>query len=60
MCIVDKSIPDWLRPRLPTTASGVTQQGSCKNATASENKNRKRGGRRVRGRRKCGKKDAHP
>ena len=46
MCIVDKSILDWLRPGLPTTASGVTQQGSCKNyATASENKNRKRGGR---------------
>ena len=45
-----KSIPDRSRPRLPTTASGVTQQGTCRNyATAkqSENKSRKRGGRRV-------------
>ena len=45
-----KSIPDRSRPGLPTTASGVTQQGTCGNyATAkqSENKSRKRGGRRV-------------
>ena len=46
-----QSIPDRSRPGLPTTASGVTQQGTCGNyATAehSENKSRKRGGRRVR------------
>ena len=46
--IVDKSIPDRSRPGLPTTASGVAQQGTCGNyATASENKSKKRGGRRV-------------
>ena len=45
-----KSIPDRSRPGLPMTASGVAQQGTCGNyATAkqSENKSRKRGGRRV-------------
>ena len=45
-----QSIPDRSRPGLPTSASGVAQQGTCGNyATAkhSENKNRKRGGRRV-------------
>ena len=45
-----QSIPDWSRPGLPTTASGVAQQGTCGNcATAehSKNKRRKRGGRRV-------------
>ena len=45
-----QSIPDRSRPGLPTTASGVAQQGTCGNyATAkhSENKSRKRGGRRV-------------
>ena len=45
-----KSIPDRSRPGLPTTASGVAQQGTCGNyATAkqSENKSRKRGGKRV-------------
>ena len=48
MCIVDKFIPDRSQPGLPTTASGVTQQGTCGNyATASENKSRKRGGRQV-------------
>ena len=50
MRIVDKSIPDRSRPGLPTTASCATQQGTCENyATAknSENKSRKRGGRRV-------------
>ena len=48
MRIVDKSIPDWSRPGLPTTASGVAQQGNCGNyATVSENKSRKRKGRRV-------------
>ena len=50
MHIVDKSIPDRLRPGLPTTASGVAQQDTCGNyATAKhiENKSRKRGGRRV-------------
>ena len=45
-----QSIPDWSRPRLPMTASGVAQQGTCENyATAkhSENKSRKRGGKQV-------------
>ena len=45
-----QSIPDRSRPRLPTTASGVAQQGTCGNyATAkhSENKSKKRGGKRV-------------
>ena len=45
-----QSIPDRSRPGLPTTASGVAQQGTCGNyATAkqSKNKSRKRGGRRV-------------
>ena len=43
-------IPDRLRPGLPTTTSGVAQQGTCGNyATAkhSENKRKKGGGRRV-------------
>ena len=43
-------IPDRSRPGLPTTASGVAQQGICGNyATAkqSKNKSRKRGGKRV-------------
>ena len=48
MHIVDKSIPDWSRPGLPTTASGVAQQGTCGNyATASEKKRRKKGGRQM-------------
>ena len=50
MRYLDKSIPDRSRPGLPTTASGVAQQGTCGNyATAEhcENKRRKRGGRRV-------------
>ena len=45
-----QSIPDRLRTGLPTTASGVAQQGTCGNdATAKHNKNksRKRGGKRV-------------
>ena len=45
-----QSIPDWSWPGLPTTTSGVTQQGTCGNyATAkqSENKSIKRGGRQV-------------
>ena len=45
-----QSIPDRSRPGIPTTASGVAQQGTCGNyATAkqSENTRRKRGGRRV-------------
>ena len=45
-----QSIPDRSRPGLPTTASGVAQQGTCGNyATAkhSKNKSRKREGRRV-------------
>ena len=50
MHYLDKSIPDRAWPGLPTTASGVAQQGTCGNyATAehSENKRKKRGGRRV-------------
>ena len=45
-----QSIPDRSRPGLPMTASGVAQQGTCRNyATAkhSENKSKKRGGKRV-------------
>ena len=45
-----QSIPDRSRPGLPTTTSGVALQRTCGNyATAkhSENKSRKRGGRRV-------------
>ena len=45
-----QSIPDRSRPGLPTTASGVAQQGTSGNyATAKhcENKSRKREGRRV-------------
>ena len=45
-----QSIPDRSWPGLPMTASGVAQQGTCGNyATAkqSENKRRKREGRRV-------------
>ena len=45
-----QSIPDRSRPGLPTTASGVAQQGTCGNyATAkhSKNKSRKRGGQLV-------------
>ena len=45
-----QSIPDRSRPGLPTIASGAAQKGIYKNsATAkqSENKSRKRGGRRV-------------
>ena len=50
MLYYDESIPDRSRPGSPTTASGVARQGICENyATAglSENKRRKRGGRRV-------------
>ena len=50
-----QSIPDRSRPGLPTTASGVAQQGTCGNyaiAKQSENKIRKRGGRRVKKQRK--------
>ena len=58
-----QSIPDRSRPGLPTTATGAAQQGTCrKYATAehSENKRRKRGGRRVKTQQKCGKgEDAH-
>ena len=50
MRYVDYSIPDRSRLGLPTTASRVGRQGTCgKFVTAgfSENKRRKRGGRRV-------------
>ena len=53
-----QSIPNRSRPGLPTTASGVAQQGICGNcATAkqSKNKSRKRGGRRVKKQREAGK-----
>ena len=55
MRIVDKSIPDRSRPGLPTTASGVAQQGTCGNYAAakhSKNKNRKRGRKRVKSQQK--------
>ena len=55
MRYVDKSIPDQSRPGLPTTTSGVARQGTCENyATAglSDNKRRKREGRRVKRQRK--------
>ena len=45
-----QSIPDRSRPRLPTTASGVAQQGTSGSYAAAkhnENKSRKRGGKRV-------------
>ena len=45
-----QSILDQSRPGLPTTASGVAQQGTCGNyATAkhSKNKSRERGGKQV-------------
>ena len=43
-----QSIPNRSRPGLPTTVSGVTQQGTCvATAKHSENKSKKRGGRRV-------------
>ena len=48
MRIVNNSIQDRSRPALPTTASGVAQQGTCGNyATASEKNSRKRGGKRI-------------
>ena len=50
MRIVDKFIPDRSRPGLPTTASGVAQQGTFVNygtAKHSKNKIKKRGGRRM-------------
>ena len=50
MRYLNKSILDRLQPELPTTASGVAQQGTCGNyptAEHSENKCRKTGGRRV-------------
>ena len=50
-CVINyQSIPNRSRPRLPTTASGIAQQGTCENyATAkhSENRSRKKGGKRV-------------
>ena len=45
-----QSIPDRSRSGLPTTASGVAQQGTCENyATVKhcKNKSKKRGGKRV-------------
>ena len=53
-----QSIPDRSRPGLPTTASGVAQQGTCGNyATAkhSKNKNRKRQAKRVKKQRETSK-----
>ena len=51
-----QSIPDRSRPGLPTTASGVAQQGTCGNyATAKniKNKSRNRGGKRLKKQRKA-------
>ena len=42
-----QSIPDRSRPGLPTTASGVAQRVNYATAKHSENKSRKRGGKRV-------------
>ena len=43
MRIVDKSIPDWSRPGLPTTASGIAQQGTCGNyATVKHSQNKRK------------------
>ena len=45
-----QSIPDRSRPGLPTTASGVAQQGTCGNYTTAKhckNKSKKRGGKRM-------------
>ena len=50
MRYVDKSIPDWSQPGLPTTTLGVARQSTCENyptARLSKNKRRKRGERRV-------------
>ena len=55
MPYVHKYIPDRLPPPLPTTTSGVAQQGTCENHTTarlSEYKRRKRGGRQVKRQRK--------
>ena len=49
MRYLDKFIQDRSRPKLPTTATGVAQQGTCGNYASveySENKRIKRGGRR--------------
>ena len=46
----DESLLDRSRPGSPTTASGVARQGTCGNYATdgiSENKRRKRGGRRM-------------
>ena len=51
-----QSIPDRSRPGLPTTASGVAQQGTCGNYTTAkhcESESRKGGGGRVRGQREA-------
>ena len=53
--IINKSTPDRSRPGLPTTASGIAQQGICGNYAAAkhnDNKSRKRRGRRVKRQRK--------
>ena len=60
MHIVDKSILDWLQPGLPMTASGVAQQGTCRNygtAKHIENEQKEKG--EGRGSGKCGEEDAH-
>ena len=62
MRYVNKSKPDRSGPGLPTTASGVARQGTCGNyatAALSENKRRKRGGRRVKRQREIWKGGAH-
>ena len=58
----NESTPDCLRPRLPTTASGVACQGTCENydtAGLSENKKRKRGGRQKKRQLNCKRRETH-
>ena len=64
MRIVHKSIPDRSQPGLTTTASGVAQQGTCRNyATAKHTVIKTSGEREEEGKcrssGKCGKEEAH-
>ena len=46
----DESIPNWSRPGLSTTASGVARQGTCGNYVTpglNKNKRKNKGGRQV-------------
>ena len=54
-----ESILDQLRPKLPTTASNVTWQGTCENyATATAGFSQTSGERKEKGSKNCGKRDA--